>query len=512
MRRVLGASVRDAVDVSRVVRTQSGDVRGSVADGVHVFKGVPFAAPPFGANRLRPPRPADPWEGVRKALAFGPKSPQLPYPPFVQAILPELTVSGEDCLTLNVWSRDLGSARQPVMVWIAGGLFEYHGTGASPWYDGSGFARDGIVGVTINYRVGAEGFLYLGDGIANLGLLDQIAALEWVQENIAAFGGDPGNVTVFGESAGALSIGMLLAMPRAEGMFRRAIAQSGGAHHVSSVATAERIGRRLAEKMRVEATREAIAAAPLDRLLRAQGELRGELETRPDPAFWGEVLLTGLPWQPVIDGDIIPERPIDRIRAGAGADVDLLVGSNIDETKLFLVTAGAIDHITPEALPAMVAGYGLSVESTLATYRALHPNASNGDLLSAIQTDWYWRIPALRLGDAHAANATRSATYMYEFAWRGSPQFEGRLGAGHSMEIPFVFDTLGNQTEPLHGPNPPKSLADEMHRAWVSYAANGDPGWRKYDLRQRATMHFDLISKVVDDPLARERALWEGVR
>ncbi len=206
------------------------------------FKGVPYAAPPFGTNRLRPPQPVEPWSGVRDALTYGPKSPQLPYPPSVAILLPELAAPGEDCLNLNIWSRNLGPAGQPVMVWIPGGMVEYHGTGASPWYDG-------IVCVTSNYRVGAEGFLYLGDGIANLGLLDQIAALEWVRDNIAAFGGDPGNVTIFGESAGAMSVGTLLSMPRAEGLFRRAIAQSGAAHHVSSAATAQRVGQRLAEKL-----------------------------------------------------------------------------------------------------------------------------------------------------------------------------------------------------------------------------------------------------------------------
>jgi len=257
-----------------VVKTCSGEVRGSVADGVSVFKGIPYAAPPFGANRLRPPQPVAPWSGVRDALAYGPKSPQPPYPPQVKSLLPpELTSSGEDCLTLNIWSPDLGSASRPVMVWIAGGMFEYHGTGASSWYDGRRFARDGVVCVTINYRVGAEGFLYLDEGNANRGLLDQIAALAWVQENIAAFGGDPGNVTIFGESAGAMSVGTLLAMPRAAGLFQRAIAESGAAHHVTSAASAQRISQYLAEKLGVAASREAIAAVPLDRLIRAQTEL-----------------------------------------------------------------------------------------------------------------------------------------------------------------------------------------------------------------------------------------------
>jgi carboxylesterase type B len=180
------------IDVNTVVTTRSGAVRGSLADGMHVFKGIPYAAPPFGANRLRPPQPLASWSGVRDALTYGPKAPQPKYPPYVESLLPpELVGSGEDCLTLNIWTPDLGSASLPVLVWIAGGEFEYHGTGASPWYDGSRFARDGIVCVSITYRVGAEGFLYLGEEGANRGLLDQIAALHWVQENITAFGGAP---------------------------------------------------------------------------------------------------------------------------------------------------------------------------------------------------------------------------------------------------------------------------------------------------------------------------------
>lgn len=496
--------------MNAVVKTRSGEVRGSVADGVNTFKGIPYAAPPFGANRLRPPQPVAPWSGVRNAITYGPKSPQVPYPPQVDGLIPEFAAPGEDCLNLNIWSRDLGSAGQPVMVWIPGGMFEFHATGASPWYDGSRFARDGIVCVTINYRVGAEGFLYLGDGIANLGLLDQVAALEWVRENIAAFGGDPGNVTIFGESAGALSVSTLLSMPRAEGLFRRAIAQSGAAHHVSSAASARRVGLCLAEQLGVEATREAIAAVPVDRVLAAQAELRADLIAHPDPERWGgEVVTSMLPWQPVVDGDVIPARPIDRIVAGAGAGIDLMVGTNTDEHRMFLVPDGAIEHITEEALAGAVAAYGLPVEAALAAYRAAHRGASAGDLLAAIQTDWYWRIPAIRLADAHAKR--HAATYMYEFAWR-SPQFDGLLGACHALEIAFVFDTLGNGTELLWGANPPQQLASTMHAAWVAFATSGDCGWPKYDLSRRATMRFDTMSKVVDDPRSAERALWEGVR
>jgi para-nitrobenzyl esterase len=493
--------------MNTVVKTRYGEVRGGVADGVHTFKGIPYAAPPFGANRLRPPQAVAPWSGVRDALTFGPTPPSLPLPPPLDALIPNPAVAGEDCLNLNIWSPDLGSARQPVMVWIPGSAFEY-GTGAA--YDGSHFARDGIVCVTTNYRLGADGFLSLGEGNANRGLLDQVAALQWVQANIAAFGGDPGNVTVFGESAGAMSIGSLLSMPRAEGLFHRAIGQSGAAHPVMSAASAQRVGEILAEKLGVAATREAIAAVPGDRLLAAQEELKGDLLAHPDPERWGEeVVVSMMPWQPVIDGDVIPARPIDRIVAGAGAGINLMVGTTSDEWRLFLVLYGAIEHITDGALAGAVAAYGLPVEATLTAYRAAHPNASAGNLLAAVQTDWYIRIPALRLAEAHAESP--SATYMYEFAWR-SPQLNGRLGACHGLEIAFVFDTLGNGTEPFWGTNPPQQLADTMHAAWVAFASRGDPGWPKYELSRRATMRFDTTSEVVDDPRSAERALWEGLR
>jgi carboxylesterase type B len=215
------------------------------------------------------------------------------------------------------------------------------------------------------------------------------------------------------------------------------------------------------------------------------------------------------PWQMVIDGDIIPSRPIDRIAAGASAGVDVLLGANSDEWRLFLVLGGLIDLVSEEALAGAVAAYGLPVEATLAGYRAAYPSASPGDLLAAIQTDWWVHVPALRLADTHAKGP--GATYMYEFAWR-APTFNERLGACHALEIAFVFDTLGMGTEALLGTNPPQRLADTMHTAWVAFATRGDPGWPRYDVKRRATMRFDIASEVVDDPFATERTLWEGVR
>ncbi|MBY9076835.1 carboxylesterase/lipase family protein [Nocardioides sp. WL0053] len=493
------------------IATAHGRLRGSVVDGVHAFLGVPYAAPPSGANRLRPPRPVEPWSGERDATRYGPSPPQVAAPEAAGTDW-DTALTGEDCLLLNVWTPDPGGAGLPVMVWIQGGAFTISSTAS---YDGSHFARDGVVCVVINWRVGADGFLYLGDDVANVGLLDQVAALEWVRENIAAFGGDPGNVTVFGESAGAMSIGTLLSMPRAEGLFRRAIPQSGAAHQVSSPTTASRIGRSLAEKLGVPPTREEIAAVPVDRRLAAQTEL--EAEVFADQERWGpEMVGSSMPWQPVVDGDVVPGPPLERIAAGAGTQVDLLVGTNTDDWRLFLVITGAIDQVTEQDLTAPVtvsgnrslAAYGLPVESALAAYRSRYPDASPGELLAAVQTDWWVRIPAIRLADAHVNDTSNS--YMYEFAWSAPG-----LGAVHAVEIPFVFDTVSKDARlfgPLLGEDPPQELADTMHAAWVSFATSGDPGWPTYDLGSRATMRFDTTSQVVEDPRTWERALWEGLR
>jgi carboxylesterase type B len=402
------------------------------------------------------------------------------------------------------------------MVWIHGGSYR-NGSGAVPTYDGTRFARDGVVCVTLNYRLGVDGFLALDDGIANLGLLDQIAALRWVQENIAAFGGDPSRVTIFGESAGGMSVSTLLAMPQAAGLFSRAIAQSGGAHYALPMETAKRIGAHLADELGVEPTRVAIAAVPLERLTQAQVALRADQMARPDPLRWGETLDTGMLFQPAIDGDLLDALPITRIAGGSGATVDLLVGSNSEEYRFFIVPPGLVDLVTDEYLAAAVASHGLPVEQALTTYRAVAPaDAKPGDLLAAIVTDRLFRIPAIRMAEARAT--APAATYMYEFAWR-SPQFDGRMGSGHAVEIPFVFDNLAQpENEPLIGSAPPQPIADMMHTAWVAFARDGVPRapampeWPRYDLTRRATMRIDSDPVVVEDPGAAERAVWEGVR
>jgi para-nitrobenzyl esterase len=495
---------------SVVVTTGHCRLRGQVSDGVAAFKGIPYAAPPFGPNRFQPPRPPQPWEGVRDALEYGLVPPQSPYPPPFDRLMGDQGLAGEDCLNLNVWTPDPGGRGLPVMVWIHGGAF-VRGSGAIPTYDGSRFARDGVVCVTINYRLGADGFLYLGDGVANRGLLDQVAALTWVQENIEAFGGDPARVTIFGESAGAFSVATLLSMPRAKGLFRRAIAQSGAGHHTSSLATAQMVGRNLADKLGVAPTIASIAAVPLARLVEAQAELGQELAIRPDPARWGEVAANGMIFEPVVDGEVLPAKPIDGIVAGASADIQLLVGTTTEEWRFFLVPGGAIDHVTEDRLSTMARFMGLDVEAALPVYRASRPQATAGDLLGALITDWFFRIPAIRLAEAHAKNA--GTTYMYEFAWR-SPLFDGRFGAAHAMEIGFVFDNLGHKgAMTLAGSEPPQALADAMHQAWVAFASSGAPGWSPYDALGRTVMRFDGVGgTVVMDPSANERQLWDGIR
>jgi para-nitrobenzyl esterase len=491
-----------------VVNSRQGRLRGVVEDGVTSFKGIPYAAAPFGERRFKPPQPAAPWDGVRDALTYGPTVPKPPYLHPFDEILPEPVIDGEDCLNLNIWTPEPAATALPVMVWIHGGSFS-NGSGAVPTYDGSRFARDGVVLVTINYRLGTDGFLFLDDGVSNLGLLDQVAALEWVRDNIASFGGDPRTVTIFGESAGGMSVATLLSMPRAKGLFKRVIAQSGAGHHALTPATATRIGGYLADKLGVAADRKAIAEVPIAKITEAQVELSTEAFSVPNPVKWGEVAANLMPFEPVIDGDLLPVLPIAGIAAGAGSDIDVLVGTNLEEQRLFLVPTGAIGYINASILGMASAAYGLPAEA-LEVYRSSRPEASPGDLLAAISTDWFFRIPAIRLAEAHARGT--GSTHLYEFAWR-SPLFRGKLGACHALEIGFAFDTLDScGAEKLTGPNPPQALADAMHQAWVAFAKAGNPGWDEYETQSRKVMRFDERSGVVVNPASEERELWEGIR
>jgi para-nitrobenzyl esterase len=490
-----------------VVRLRDGVVRGKAGSGGYAFLGIPYAAPPFGANRMRPPQPVRPWEGERDATAFGPTVPKGDYPPQYTKLFPEEVIPGEDCLNLNVWTPGPGASGLPVLVWIHGGSF-MNGSGSVGAYDGAAFARDGVVCVSINYRLAAEGFLFLDDGIANLGLLDQLAALRWVRDNIAALGGDPARVTVAGESAGAMSVTTLLSMPLADGLFARAIAQSGAGAHTLAGQDARRVGGYLADALGVPPDRESIKAVPLDKLVQAASDLVVEVQTVPDPARWGALTLSLLPFAPAIDGQVLPAAPLEAMAAGRGSDVPLLIGSNRDEARLFLVAPGTIDLIDDSALAVAAGAYGLAGNS-LEVYRANRPGRSPGDVLAAVITDWFFRVPAIRVAEARGAAAR---TWMYRFDWP-RPQANHGLGACHAVEIPYVFDTVTRaELGPLVGDSPAQGVADRAHRAWVDFITHGEPGWAPYDTVSRTTALLAEELSPVDDPAGDERALWEGIR
>ena len=490
-----------------IVETTLGRVRGTTSSGISVFKGIPYAAPPFGDLRFAAPAPARPWDGVRDAFEFGPTAPKPPYHPPLDRLLPDPSIPGEDILSLNIWTPDLEMSL-PVLVWIHGGAF-VHGSSAVPVYDGGSFARDGVVFVSINYRLGVEGFAYLEGAPANRGLLDQVAALRWVRENIASFGGNPDLVTVAGESAGAMSAVSLVAMPDAEGLFRRVIAQSGAGHSAMSLATAKRISTALAEDLGVEPTREGFASIDPTDLVVAQDALSRRILAQPDPQQWGEVAADSMAFEPCVDGTVLPGRPIDRIVAGASSDIDVLIGTNADEYSLFLVPGGVDQGIDENVLRMMVGAYGLDVEAALAAYRESRPDATPGQLMTAVLGDWMFLIPALRVAEARAVQLL--STYVYRFEWPSS-LFEGRLGATHALELGFMFDNLGvDGAERLAGPHPPQVLADDMHRAWVSFVSTGGPGWSPYG-ESRTVMCFGAESGQLEDPGADVRVLWEGIR
>ncbi|TDQ47982.1 para-nitrobenzyl esterase [Actinorugispora endophytica] len=482
-------------------------MRGVRGDGVAVFRGIPYAAPPVGPDRFAPPRPPDRREGVRDATAFGPTAPRPPYPEAIARLLVERSVPGDDFLNLNVWSPDPGAAGLPVMVWIHGGAFS-NGSGSEPVYEASSFARDGVVAVSFNYRLGVQGFGLFPDAPANLGLLDQIAALEWVRDNIGGFGGDPDNITVFGESAGAMSVCALLSTPRARGLFRRAVAQSGAGNTVVDARDAATVTRVLAERLGVEPTAAGLAGVPVDRLLAEQDRISREIRGAPDAGVWGERIAGGampLPYAPVVDGGLLERRPVEAIAAGAGHDVDLMIGTTTDEYRLFLAPTGLLPFITEEHLSAHLARVGLD-PGAARVYATSCQSDDPGDVFAAVVTDQVFRIPAYRVAEARAEASAN--TFGYEFAWR-TPRLGGILGACHALEVPFVFQTF-EAGAALTGPDAPRPLGAAMHDAWVRFAATGDPGWARWTPRTRHIMRFNHPGPaVVEDPGSATRLLWE---
>jgi carboxylesterase type B len=463
-----------------VVDTGSGRVRGFDQGDVVAFRGIPYAAPPRGPLRFRPPEPPAAWDGVRDCTAFGSPPPQLPPAPGVPPLWrPEL---GLDHLTLNVCTPDLGAAGLPVMVWIHGGLWK-HGASSMPQYDARALAGRGVVVVTLDYRVGFEGFGHIPGVPDNRGLRDQVAALEWVRRDIAAFGGDPGNVTVFGQSAGAASAVLLASSPAARGLFRRVIAQSvpAGCRDEEEAAA---VTAAVAAAAGVPATWDGLAGLPPEALLAVQD---APLTSPADgPTAFG----------PVLDGDLVTGPPGESI----DARTDLICGFTHEE----YLGQGPLPGADVE-LEAVAAALGLGPD-TAAAYRAAHPGGTDAGLAVVLLSDALIRIPTLRVAETHARAGGR--TWVYDFAW-SSPT----VGAAHGVDVPFTFGTSeGRFAARLLGSPAPAAfapLSEAIRAAWTSFAATGDPGWPRYDLRHRRTRIWDVTPTDAEDPIAASRRIWQ---
>lgn len=459
-----------------IVTTEGGPVRGVTDSGVRRFLGIPYAAAPVGDLRFVEPQPHPGWTAPRDCTEKGPSAPYQLGAFQALDITPLVGKGwdrGDEYLNLNVWTPE-GAAGAPVMVFIHGGAW-VGGAAMAPVQDGTAFARDGVILISIGYRVGIEGFMPIPGAPTNLGLRDMLAALEWIQRNAGAFGGDPDNVTVFGESAGAMSIADLLASPKARGLFRRAIIQSGHGGMTRDIAVAERTTRKIARLLGVAPTVEGFRATSIEDGLAALAKASlptGGLDLRGpngrDPAYGLSKFL------PVHGDDIIPVPPLDALEAGAASDVDLLIGTNREEMNLYFVPTGAKRKIN-----SLLAWFALSRVERNAR-RALKAyglgRGPAGDVFTLALSDLVFRWPARVFAGAH-----RGRTWFYELGWR-SPACDGELGACHGIDLPFVFDTLHTGTGPrgLLGDAPPQDLANYVHKAWVDFARGGSAAWPEY--------------------------------
>ena len=490
------------------VQAAAGSIQGRVKNDALLFAGIPYAQAPVESLRFRPPQPLAKFSEPYPALKFSPAAPQIPSGGMTDSAPVRWS---EDCLYLNISAplavlEDGDAGGRAVMVWIHGGGYT-SGQGAIPWYNGNRFAKNNdIVVVSINYRLGALGFVdltHLGEEFATSninGTLDQIAALQWVQDNIAAFGGDPSRVTIAGESAGGFSVATLMACPSAEGLFQQAIPQSGACHHTLPREASKKVTEHFLGELGLRSAVE-IEAASADDILIAQ---------KATSAYFaqgaGQVNSLGVavsPFYPVHGNATLPDDPLTAARNGASSTVRVLTGSNKDETTLW-----STGETSREKLERTVAGYQ-AIEA-LAVYQRTRPEASSHDLLVALTTDHMFRIPAIRLAEARQEAAP---TFMYQFNWR-SRALNGVLAATHSLEIPFAFNNLDQAgVDFFLGPGPsPQGLADTMHKAWCDFIKTGEPGWPAYDSDTRTTMFFDDICAVVEDPDPEERAAWSGIR
>ena len=493
-----------------VVETKSGKIKGEYQGNIYIFKGIPYAAPPVGEGRWLPPAPVKPWTGVRPARTYGPKAPQDKAPWGFMAGFDLEEPQSEDCLYLNIWSPGTDGSRRPVLVWIHGGAFN-RGSGSSPTYSGTGLAQRGdVVVVTINYRLGPLGFLHLkritGGKIpatGNEGLLDQIAALKWVRDNIAVFGGDPENITVFGESAGGMSIGCLLAMPRARGLFHKAILQSGS----NTTRPLDQAVLQVEQFLEVLGLRSGDVAAlrslTVEELLSAHQEFGKRLDRK------GAVL------EPVIDGETLPDMPIEAVKRGSADRVVIMAGSNLEEAKFMakmnqdltrVDEAGLLRRwqqvLPPELVPGLIEKCRRALAKTGVA-------SGPAEIALALQTDVQFRIPALRLIEAQRGN--NRPAYSYLFTWR-SPAPD--MGACHALEIGFVF---GNMNPKFNGAGlEADRLSRNIQDAWLAFARTGNPSceslgkWPVYG-SDRETMILGEKCYVAEAPYDDERRAWDPV-
>lgn len=494
------------------VSTVQGDLEGIDNRYHHAFLGVPFARAPVGEYRYRPPAPALVWKGVRSATEFAPSCPQGYHP------IPGMAASGprdEDCLYLNIYTPRADGGSRPVLYWIHGGGFQM-GSGSELLYDGGHLAERGdVVVVTVHYRLGALGFACFGEyaraegWCPNLGLLDQVEGLKWVQRNIPPFGGDPRNVTIFGESAGASSVATLLAMPSAKGLYHKAILQSGAAARVSAPADAEKNGEALLGELGLTPdTFGKIKEVPVDEIIEAQTRINGRA------AGMGA-------FTPVCDGEVLPEPPHDAVRDGACSSIPLIVGTNRDEAKLFNAVPNrppVTDDELVRRVSALIESSRADAESIIGLFRDSRREhglpAENHDVLDLVQSVVTFRVPATRLAEYQSRHQRN--TFVYLFTWE-SPARRGELGSCHALEMPFVFGTLDAPTQDRFAGRGPDAehLAENMMDAWIAFARTGNPthshigNWRAYEHQRRSTMIFDRKSSVEDDPFREERAAIE---
>ena len=487
-----------------IIESISGKIKGYIQDNLHIFKGIPYAEPPIGDLRFSAPRPKKPWNDVLDATKFGPCAYQG-YTA-LEEVTGKLQPESEDCLTLNVWTPGLDDKKRPVMFWIHGGAFIMGGS-RSPTYDGSPLAQRGdVVIVTINYRLGAFGYLYIPGETANVGQLDQILALKWVHDNISKFGGNPNNVTIFGESAGAYSVITLAAMPSANGLYKRIIAQSMPTINPKvSKKTSKDLMRALGLKTSdIEGLRK---IAP-EKIISAQNEI-----TKGN----------ALGFRPMIDGESIPLDPLSVFKEGICKNIDLMMGTNLNEAKLFTSLDPSTSKIDNEkAIMLYLGSVGIDSEKAkniIETYKSARQGTLSNEpkeLLDAIATDLMFRVATLQI--LGAQSTYQPNTYNYLFTWTTSA-LHGTLGSCHALELPFVFNTfeepgmkalVGNATGI-------EVICENMMDAWLSFARSGNPNhkgipnWPSYDNKNRATMLFGKEFKIANALYEKERAVWEGV-